>query len=474
MRKAIILFTVIITIILSGCSDGGYRYEGLVDQLHEFKPYFTTSESDFDFRESVGTWPRDDDTLSDLLLDEDFFNAYVEKYGIYDLLERYNDHIYCAEDPAESPYGSEVARELNNRNTTIKNTIFDLQAYKDLPTITFNGSSIEEYHNASGYYENMKDQKEETEVKGEFNDSSRDNEIYKETRSQTTEVKYYGDWMVEHKYGSQYDKGKYGWDNGEFIDESPTWEKISTFTISYCGIELSRIDRDTLDGLVLEYKLVDGKLFTFKKEYPYYAQRIIWIAENVQPPNNSNSEDDNKEDDSTDIDYSSFNFSKATIVEDGKYVISCGDIREKLTERFAAIDTKMKDCTDFSTNHYLDYSDGDNKKLAVYLVPREEGYSLNNTIECFAFYSNNDVDYSEYYAVAVNLFDSTIDINYAKAALSKLYDTVPVQDISNGQITFYQIDLNGIEVHCAKYDDLQVYMFLPHGMDFDAQWRIID
>ena len=294
--KVRVLLLAFVMMLLSACSSGS-PYEKLADELHALTPNSERSAFDYDvsyldFQEHAGLtavddqkYPHDVGSLRDLLINEDFYNAYIEKYGMSDLIDHCDDYLNCAEDTSNynpNDYTEAYIAEVNNRDKQIHETLYSLPAFKDLDTIVFDGKEIQSKHGADGYYGGQKDTDESREVKGEFNDTQKDNEIYEESASQEEETSYYGDWMVRHENGSRYNEGKYGWNNGVFEDELAHWDSYNTYEIYYRGEEWANVSASSLEDIHIEFKKLEedsDQRFYFAYNNIYLSDRVNWVKE---------------------------------------------------------------------------------------------------------------------------------------------------------------------------------------------------
>ena len=312
MRNKLLICAMMLLLMSMNACTTGPNYEKLADELHAFTPNSERSAFDYDvsyldFQEKVGLtavddqkYPHDVDSLKDLLINEEFYNTYIEKYGMHDLIDHFDDYLNCSEDASNyNPYDytSAYITEVNNRDKQIHETLYSLPAYKDLDTVVFDGKEIQTQHGADGYYGGQKDTDESRKVKGEFNDAKNDNEVYEESASQSEETSYYGDWMVRHEHGSKYDGGKYGWNNGVFEDEAAHWDSFSTFEIYYRGEEWARFSAPSLDDIHIEFKkLEDVPDYRFYFAYSdiYLTDRVNWVKEPPETGNNLSQESSSK------------------------------------------------------------------------------------------------------------------------------------------------------------------------------------
>ena len=288
------VFFIITIIALASCSASNstlnptsdYKHEDLVDRLHEAKLPPAIEEIDYGFKREVGIdaldnqkYPKDVDSLSEFIIDEDFYNAYIEKYGILDLLEHFNTYLICAEDPDEvnpNDYTKDYVTEINNRDSMVHRALYDLQAYKDIETIPFNGKEIINSGNDTGYYSDYEDTKEEGTVSGEFNDAKNDNEIYTESRGYEKETNYYGDWKIVHDKGASYDEGSLGYVEGVYVDEPAHWNHYDLYHIYHCDEEWCTISDADIEDINIEFKIIDNKLFYFQYDNYEKTEIIKW------------------------------------------------------------------------------------------------------------------------------------------------------------------------------------------------------
>lgn len=91
------------------------------------------------------------------------------------------------------------------------------------------------------------------EVSGDFNDANNGNEVYSSTRQNIGTVEYYGDFAVLIVEGSTYKSGFYGWRNGEFVDNPPSWESFSYCELYYKGDKWYHLDSEDCVDLINEY-----------------------------------------------------------------------------------------------------------------------------------------------------------------------------------------------------------------------------
>lgn len=295
MKKYLVIICMLALIVTSAnaCSGGSSGPEQLASTLHALP---TESEekynNDSSFQIAAGLlakddkeYPRDVDSLNEYQITEEFYNTYIEEYGMYDLLEHFNNYLICTEDADNfnpNDVTSEYVQEVNKRDKTVHETLYNLPAYKNLDTLVFDGADIQKNDNSEGYYAGMKSKSKNTEVKGEFNDINNDNQVYEESASQKESTSYYGDWMVKHESGSSYNEGKYGWSNGTFYDEPSSWESFSTFEIYYRGEKWVQISAESLEDIHLEFKKTEeqaDKRFYFAFDNVRKAECVFWVSE---------------------------------------------------------------------------------------------------------------------------------------------------------------------------------------------------
>lgn len=287
-------------LFVSSCSSSTPSYEELTDTLHSLKPYHQPygNENDSEYvnfqkkvglRADKGKKPFDRDSLNELMINDEFLSVYVEKYGLYDLLDHYNLYLVNSEilgysDDGE--YTSDYIDEVKSRNRNIKNLIMDLPEYNALETSVFNSEAMEKLHGSSGFYGGKKDQviEEETST-GEFNNANNDNAVYESSRTNIREKRYYGDWAIEYSIRYDYDPGKYGWNNGTFEDESPSWVETHNVILFYKDDIVHR-EKTAPELLDLYYGIIDDKMFSWEQD-GYDVIGIHWI-DNYRPTTSSN------------------------------------------------------------------------------------------------------------------------------------------------------------------------------------------
>ena len=444
MRKPIIknlLFLLLVSLLfIPSCSSSSPSYEALADSLHSLKPYDQTygNSNDSEYTNfqieaglratDNGKRPFDTDSLNEFLLNDEFLSIYVDKYGLFDLLDHFNVYLVNSEvfgDYDKDAYTSEYVGEVKSRNEKIRSAITNLSEYKALETGVFDTKAMESLHGSKGYYGGKKDEIKEGEKQtGEFNNAQNDNAVYKSSRTDKTEKKYYGDWAVEYSVKYNYNQGKYGWNNGVFEDESPTWEETSNLIVYYKDSIVIREDNTTEGSVYIPYGIIDNKMFCWMYS-GYDVVGIRWI-DNYTPPEtelNSNERDGVDEEET-----SSVEISKAEVIKEGKYVISIGELEEKLLERFKAVNPSIKDVSKFDTDGYLSYQASNNDIILVKTIPKDDTRDLSATIKCFVLYTETDKDYSDYLGQAINLTDPSVDAAEAASTLSAAYRVNKSQD----------------------------------------------
>ena len=412
-------------LVLASCSPSSDK---LVDTLHSFTPVdsaeATLDKSGLAFQKDAGM--RDEkgelDSLNELMINEEFFNSYIEKYGLYDLLKHYNAYLSCAmvrSDDGTYDDGYLYIDEINDRDTKIRDALTSLPEYQQLEQVVINSSELEKLHGSDGYYAGKKDEINEQEtVKGEFNDAKNDNAVYESSRTNKTEKKYYGDWEVDYSVKYTYNPGRYGWNNGVFEDEKPSWEEKSNTKLYYKGQLFGSFEDTAPEFLDIDCRIIDGNAFIWNDNANKPGKWIKWVG-NFDAGGSSNTQDDSKESstDKTSVDTSN----APSVIKDGKYVITIGELEENLFERFKKVNSSIKDITDFNEDVWLQYQASNDDVILVKTQASTDKRDPNNVIKCFVIYADSDRDYSSYFAQAINLADPSVEVSDASKTLFDAY-----------------------------------------------------
>lgn len=415
----------LLMLVLASCSPSGDK---LVDTLHSFTSVDTAEatldKSGLDFQKDAGM--RDEkgelDSLKELMINKEFFNAYIEKYGLYDLLKHYNAYLSCAmvrSDDGTFDDGYLYIDEINDRDSQIRETLTSLPEYQELENVVINAKELEKLHGSEGYYSGKKDEiNEQDTVKGEFNDSKNDNAVYESSRTNRTEKKYYGDWEVEYSVKYTYNPGKYGWNNGVFEDEKPSWEEKSNTKVYYKGELFGSFENTAPEFLDIDCRIVDGNAFIWNDNVNKPGKWIKWVG-SIDIEQNGNTQDNVKENSN---DKTSANVTNAPVViNDGKYVITMGELEEELLNRFQKVNSSIKDITNFDDDVWLQYQASSDEVVLVKTQASTDKRDPKNVIKCFVIYADTDRDYSSYFAQAINLADPSVEVSDASKTLFDAY-----------------------------------------------------
>ena len=177
------------------------------------------------------------------------------------------------------------------------------------------------------------------------------------------------------------------------------------------------------------------------------------------------------------------NTDNVTIIKSGKFVITCGELKESLLQRFRNINPTIRDFTQDETfkkcgyfwcgSNYDANGEETTEAILVKVLPSKGNNSYDDIIQSYAFFSTDEVDLSKYYAEGINLADSTIDRNYVESLLSKEYDEL--KDIQPNDesipISFSNFDFNNVKVYFAVDRGVQWCIITDPSMDFEKQFK---
>lgn len=123
--------------------------------------------------------------------------------------------------------------------------------------------------NSEGYYtenSNAKPQPETREVEGEFYNQAGEN-LHIETKTEKQTVEYYGDFAIATQKGYSYSEGKYGWINGVFYDEVPSWKPYTSQSLWYKGNDLKIWSENLSDCKMKVYETNDRLYLIIDDEF---------------------------------------------------------------------------------------------------------------------------------------------------------------------------------------------------------------
>ena len=165
-------------------------------------------------------------------------------------------------------------------------------------------------------------------------------------------------------------------------------------------------------------------------------------------------------------------FSSAEVFKDGQYAINCGMLREKLAERFTAINPEMVDLTDFDESVWLQYGVAGGEAITVKTLATNGPRDYSDTIKCFVLYAKPEDDVTQYLGSAINLADSSVSIEKATQDIANHYETLKTTNNINadGSTNFQILTYDNIQVWYTC-TDAQVCAIIAPGMDIGQMWR---
>lgn len=169
--------------------------------------------------------------------------------------------------------------------------------------------------------------------------------------------------------------------------------------------------------------------------------------------------------------------SEVTVIKDGAYIITCGELKEVLLQRFRNINPTISDFTEdnFEKSGYFAFGSKFNEAgqeetvaILVKVLPPTGSNSDNDVIRSFSVYSTDELDLSQYYAEAIKIADPTINIDSVQSLLSQKYNEL--KDIQPNDesipIDFSIFDLNSLKVYFAVDRGAQWCVITDPSMDF--------
>ena len=177
----------------------------------------------------------DDDTY---VMDADFVHAYIDKYSVDEFIEK----LFCIYSNRWPCFFDDFHSYLYNGSycmpRTVNSALFVAFEYAGIELSPF----VIPEEGSDGYYtEHPKEvpAPETWEVSGSFYNSSGENETT-QTRTCSSTVTVHGDVVIVHYRVYRYSSGAYGWRNGVFYDELPSWQYDSYDDIYFRGQYLSQ------------------------------------------------------------------------------------------------------------------------------------------------------------------------------------------------------------------------------------------
>ena len=171
-----------------------------------------------------------------------FVDAYIEKYSFDVFMEKlytiYTEEYY---------YWDCTGFGIDNK--------CEYQMINDMLTYALKTNGIDPTttvlppEGSPGFYADYPEKVPESSVsesQGKFYNSSGEN-VHYQTSTNTVTGSAHGDFAIRHEVGNSYDGGKYGWDNGVFYDELPSWTPYNNSTYYYKGTILGKINLSTTE-----------------------------------------------------------------------------------------------------------------------------------------------------------------------------------------------------------------------------------
>lgn len=271
MKKAIIsIITVITMVLFVGCTSGTtVQYDEVVTpepapaesalELLE-KIAFETTLSDSEKAELIKIVLGKNDNHSSLIPNSDTVKDFIEAYSAEEFLTllRTLTKNNSSQKGLKEIYSYFVEVESDN--------IIDISQYSD---------------NAGTYYTDGTERNPKPTTwpgkTGKFNDPSRGNAIYYETKQDSQDVAYYGDFALVTKTVWEYDEGYYGWIGGKFIDRLASWDEYTTKELWYKGVYLDNYSKAIDDKIYI----VDDDSF-YLMSYDQYSDAYLGLKRVVQ------------------------------------------------------------------------------------------------------------------------------------------------------------------------------------------------
>jgi hypothetical protein len=183
-----------------------------------------------------------------MAINKDFVDKYLEKHTKEEFLDSViKIYIFSRNKNAFSSYRGSIRDESWH---TIDEMDCQCQRLTELLTLAFQINNIEinginsSMAGQSGYYTENPDAEPhafEEPHSGSFYDRDGTNGRW-ETKTDTGTVTYYGDYAILSVVRYQYYQGRYGWQNGIFYDELPSWKTIQFAKLYYKGEFIQEAD----------------------------------------------------------------------------------------------------------------------------------------------------------------------------------------------------------------------------------------
>lgn len=289
MKKLLCVVLIILILLLSACSfttqDKVKLFDEmclLVDEVKELRNEFEDSvwpEEQENIRAEKNSRIKEKLQQLGLLYDEDnpeiipigeeFVQDYLTSHTATELFENYfKVYDNVRNWPSDFDDNTIDDNDLHKRNQEecycqrFSNFLELILKQIDFETISFDTNM----KGQKGYYTQHPEKEPQPfirDVSGEFNDRSNGNNVYTETRQIEGTVDYYGDFAILNVSGWAYNQGYLGWQNGEFIDIYPSWEKYNNYDLYYKGERVISYANSLNDILESDIKFfnTNGKIY---------------------------------------------------------------------------------------------------------------------------------------------------------------------------------------------------------------------
>lgn len=170
-----------------------------------------------------------------------------------------------------------------------------------------------------------------------------------------------------------------------------------------------------------------------------------------------------------------------TVIENGEYIVTCGDLKDALFTRMRGINPSFRDLTtEFETAGYYAIGsdinrDGDaiSESFMIKVLPGGGNNKSSDVIKCFCFVASDDIDYSSYFAEGINLADPGVDKAYAEKVLSEKYKVGKETQSTgeDGNLNFSILTFNNLTVYYTVVRNLVWCAITDPSMDFKEQFN---
>ena len=217
---------------------------------------------------------------------------------------------------------------------------------------------------------------------------------------------------------------------------------------------------------------------------------MVFLLKNINSEKNSlnsdstevaneagNESNQSASEDNDDSNQANNQLSEVTVIKDGAYIITCGELKEVLLQRFRTINPTIADLTEdnFEISGYFGFAskfneDGQEEtiSLLVKVLPATGNNSEDDIIQSFSIQATDELDLSKYYAEAISIADPTINKDSVQSLLSKKYNELKENQPNDESIpiNFSIFDLNSLKVYFAVDRHMQWCVITDPSMDF--------